>query len=280
MRAVAFSPDGERLVVGGDDRKLAVVDTTTGALLFEIERSLPFLASAGVALTSVATLVALPGRHRPVQDRHRLPILRRTVVGLGYVWRHEVLRPLVIAVAIFSFVGAAGNAISVILITERFGLDGVGYGVFISVDAVASVVMSFFVAGLIRSTSHSTSMRVAVITFAASGLMLGLSTTAVVAFVAAAVNGVSDPSWNIVSSTVRQRLVPDEVFGRMMTAYLFIAWGMRPIGAFLGGVVAEELGVEWVPIGAAVVVGSLLITARPMFRRVDEAMGRALVAAD
>jgi hypothetical protein len=92
---------------------------------------------------------------------------------------------------------------------------------------------------------------------------------------AAVINGISDPTWNIVSATVRQRLVPDEVFGRMMTAYLFIAWGMRPLGAMLGGLVAERWGAQWVSIASAFVVGSLLITARPMFRRVDDAMAVA-----
>ena len=43
-------------------------------------------------------------------------------------------------------------------------------------------------------------------------------------------------------------------------------------------VVAEQVGGAWVPISAAVVVGSLLVTARPMFRRVDDAMARSLAA--
>lgn len=243
-----------------------------GALLFQWEASAPFLASALVAVVSIVTLTRLPGRYRPVQQPEVLPVLQRTIVGLRYVWSHPVLRPLVIAVGTFSFVGAAGNGVFVVLITERFGMSGVGFGVLVSVDAVASVITSFFVAGLIRRTSHSWSMRLSVVCFVAGALMFGLFTIAAVAFVAAVINGISDPTWNIVSSTVRQRLVPDEVFGRMMTAYLFIAWGMRPLGAMLGGVVAEAWGAQWVSIASAVVVGSLLITARPMFRLVDEAM--------
>ncbi len=243
-----------------------------GALLFQWEPSAPFLASAAVAVVSIATLTRLPGRYRPVQSPEVLPVLRRTIVGLRYVWSHPVLRPLVIAVGTFSFVGAAGNGVFVVLITERFGMSGVGFGVLVSVDAIASVITSFFVAGLIRRTSHSWSMRLSVVCFVVGALLFGLFTVAAVAFAAAVINGISHPTWNIVSSTVRQRLVADEVFGRMMTAYLFIAWGMRPLGAMLGGVVAEAWGAQWVSIASAVVVGSLLLTARPMFRRVDEAM--------
>ncbi len=192
------------------------------------------------------------------------------------MWSHPALRPLALSVATFSFVGAAGNAVFVVLITERVGLGEFGFGLVLSVDAMVSVLATFFVARLIRRTSHSVSMRFSIVCFTTGSLLFGLSTVAVVAFLAAAINGLADPTWNIVSSTVRQRLVPDEVFGRMLTAYIFIGWGMRPLGALLGGVVAQAWGVEWVFIAAAAVVGSMSITARPMLRRVDAAMGEQL----
>jgi hypothetical protein len=75
-----------------------------------------------------------------------------------------------------------------------------------------------------------------------------------------------------VTNTVRQRLVPDEVFGRMMTAYLFISWSMNPVGAFVGGVIAERWGAQWVSVMAAVVVGSLLVFGRRLFHLIDEVM--------
>ena len=253
----------------------AFVGPPLGALLFQLDGALPFLASAACALISVVTLMQLPGRYKPVQSTETVPLRRRMIVGLRYVWSHDVLRPLVTAVGMFSFVGAAVNGVFVVLVTERFGIDDVGFGLLISVDAGASVITSFFVAGLIQRTSHSWSMRIAVGCFVIGSLGFGLFTTAVVAFAAAIFNGMSQPTWNVVSSTVRQRLVPDEVFGRMMTAYLFIAWGARPFGALLGGVVAQRWGPEWVSIGAAAVVGSLLLVARPMFAGVDAAMRSA-----
>ena len=246
-----------------------------GALLFQLDPALPFAASAVVALVSVGMLVRLPGDHRPEQTDESATFWTRTTVGLRYVWAHPVLRPLALTVATFSFVGAAGNAVFVVLVTERFGLGGIGFGVLISVDAIASVLMSFLVAGLIRRTSHSWSMRLSIVCFSASALLFGLTTLAAIAFVAAVINGISDPTWNIVSATVRQRLVPDEVFGRMMTAYLFIGWGMKPVGALIGGLVAEQWGAQWVSVGSAIVVGSLFVLARPMFRRVDASMRAA-----
>ena len=250
----------------------AFIGPPLGALLFEVDSSLPFALAAVMSLASVATLAQLPGHYRPDQPEESVPFLASATIGLRYVWAHPVLRPLALTVATFSFVGAAGNAVFVVLVTERFGLGGIGFGLLLSVDAVASVIMTFFVARFIGATSHSMSMRFAIMCFTIGALLFGLTTVAAVAFLAAIINGMSDPTWNVVSSTVRQRLVPDEVFGRMMTAYLFIGWGMKPLGALLGGVVAEAWGPQWVSLVSAFTVGSLFVTARPMFKRVDAAM--------
>ncbi len=258
----------------------AFVGPPLGAVLFEIEGWLPFAGAAIMSLASVGTLTRIPGRFKPAQAEEATAFLERATMGLRYVWRHPVLRPLALTVATFSFVGAAGNAVFVVLVTERFGFGGIGFGLLLSVDAVASVIMTFFVARFIRRTSHATSMRFSIVCFTIGALLFGLTTVATIAFVAAVINGVSDPTWNIVSATVRQRLVPDEVFGRMMTAYLFIGWGMKPVGGMLGGLVAEAWGPQWVSLGAAFTVGSLFVLARPMFRRVDAAMSRPGLRSD
>ncbi len=249
-----------------------------GAVLFEWTPAAPFAATVGLFAVAVLLLARLPGRYRPERDEADEagePLTRQIMVGVRYVWGHPVLRPLALAVMLFSFVGEAGNAVFVILATDRFGLSNVGFGVLISVDGVVSVLMSFFVARLVRRTSHSFSMRLSVVAFTIAALFYGLSTSPVGAFAGAVLGGISDPTWNVNSATIRQRLVPDRVFGRMMTAYLFIAWSMQPLGALLGGVIAERWGPQWVFVLAAVAVGSLLVLARPLFRAVDRAMAEA-----
>ena len=245
-----------------------------GALLFDLDQAAPFVLAVALFLLAVVLLLRLPGRYRPEQDQADLdePLRAQILVGLRYVWGHPVLRPLALTVMAFAFVGEAGNAVFVILATERFGLSNVGFGLLISVDGVASVVTSFFVAGIVRRAGHSFSMRLSIVTFTIGALLFGLTTSVVGIFVGALMAGVSDPTWNVNSASIRQRLVPDRVFGRMMTAYLFVAWSMQPLGALLGGVIAERFGPEWVSILAAAVVGSLLVLARPLFRAIDAAM--------
>ncbi len=247
-----------------------------GAFLFGVDAAAPFVASAFLLLVTVALLARIPGQYRAAVDEGADESLRAQImVGLRYVWGHPVLRPLALTVMAFSFVGEAGNATLVILAKERFGLSDQEFGLLIAVDGVAAVVMSFFVAGLVRRTGHSFSMRLSIVTFTIGSLLFGLTTSVVGIFVGALAGGISDPTWNVNSASIRQRLVSDEVFGRMMTAYLFIAWSMQPFGALLGGAITEEWGPQWVPLMAAAVVGSLLVLARPLFRAIDAAMAEA-----
>ena len=189
-----------------------------GALLFEIDPSLPLVVIGLLFVVASGLLTRLGGDFRAEQspDGEREGFRTAVTVGLRYVWAHDVLRPLALSVALFSFVGEAGDAVFVILATERFGLGSVGFGTLLAMDGVASVVMSFFVARLIAATSHSWSMRFSVVAYCTASLMFGFTTVVAAAFIASTINGLSGPTWNIVSGTVRQRLVPDAVFGRML----------------------------------------------------------------
>ena len=43
--------------------------------------------------------------------------------------------------------------------------------------------------------------------------------------------------WNVITVSLRQTIIPDELLGRVNSVYRFFAWGMMPIGSLLGGAV-------------------------------------------
>ncbi len=243
-----------------------------GALLFQFSSAAPFLLAAGLYIAAVGFLAALTGSYRPEQSDDPGSFISQMGTGLSYVWNHSVLRPLAFAVGLYALVGSAHHSMGVVLITERLGLSEVQYGLLLAVDAIAAVVMSFFVSRLVKRTSHGFSMKVSVVTFALHAFIFGFSVFVPLIVLGFLIGGIADPTWNVVSATVRQRLVDDEIFGRMMTAYLFIAWSMQPLGPILGGVITETWGVEWVYIMSGTCVASLLVFARPLFAKIDAAM--------
>ncbi|HKY88982.1 MAG TPA: hypothetical protein VJ141_03310, partial [Candidatus Limnocylindrales bacterium] len=59
--------------------------------------------------------------------------------------------------------------------------------------------------------------------------------------------------YNVNQVSLRQAITPDRLQGRMNASMRFIVWGTIPIGTFLGGVLAELIGVR-----QAIFVGSLM----------------------
>lgn len=60
--------------------------------------------------------------------------------------------------------------------------------------------------------------------------------------------------------SIRQRLVPGELLGRVYSASRFMSWGIGPIGALLAGFVAEVWGIRMMfAIGGVVSIGLLVL---------------------
>ena len=253
----------------------AFVGPPLGALLFVIAGWLPFAAVVATFVLAGLFMVALPGSYRAEVDEleRQTSVFHQVTLGLRYVWGHDVLRPLALTVAAFAFLNEANEAIFVLLVTDHIGLGEIGFGLLISADAIVAVITSFFVAVTVLRIGHSGSMKASVVLYGGAMLVFGFGTSAGTADVAAVLRGISNPLWNVVSATIRQRLVPDQIFGRMMTAYLFIAWGVQPLGAIAGGLVAWAWGPEWVYLISAPAMVVLYVGARPMFAAVDRAMG-------
>jgi MFS family permease len=61
--------------------------------------------------------------------------------------------------------------------------------------------------------------------------------------------------WVVLVSSIRQRLTPDELLGRVYSASRLISWGVLPVAAAASGIAAELLGIRTVyAIGAVVSV--------------------------
>ena len=77
--------------------------------------------------------------------------------------------------------------------------------------------------------------------------------------------------WNVVTVSLRQAIIPDQLLGRVNSVYRFFAWGMIPVGAAIGGVIVAvvavfgdrelALRVPWIVAGGIDV--ALLVYAAP-----------------
>jgi MFS family permease len=63
--------------------------------------------------------------------------------------------------------------------------------------------------------------------------------------------------WNVITVSLRQSLVPDELLGRVNSAYRLVGWGTMPFGALAGGLIADAFGLR-APFLVAGIVALLL----------------------
>ena len=81
--------------------------------------------------------------------------------------------------------------------------------------------------------------------------------------------------WNVCSQSSRQRFTPAPLLGRVLTSHRALAWGLTPLGAITGGLVAAHWGSRsvWLVAAAIQAVSAVLvwITLSPAaFRRTEE----------
>jgi MFS family permease len=136
------------------------------------------------------------------------------------------------------------------------GLDEVGFGVLLTSLALGSLLGTFLVEPLERRLGRANLLAVSMTSYSATLLVPVVTTSIPVIFVAWVVAAAIGIAWNVVTVSLRQRIVPDRLLGRVNATYRLLAWGTMPIGAALGGLVGEVFGVAAV----FVVFGGLQLT--------------------
>ena len=56
--------------------------------------------------------------------------------------------------------------------------------------------------------------------------------------------GVTVSIWNVITVSLRQRITPTRLLGRLNSAYRLLGWGTMPLGAAAGGAIAQVFGVR------------------------------------
>jgi MFS family permease len=140
------------------------------------------------------------------------------------------------------------------------------YGVLLAGLAVGGVLGSLVADRLGRALGTGRSFAVALWGSVAAYAGLGLTSDGAVAFALLAVLGATGMLWNVLSASFRQAVVPSRLMGRVNSVYRGATWGVIPVGAALGGVTADRLGLRAPFLLAAAVLVVATVVALPHLR--------------
>jgi MFS family permease len=226
-----------------------------GSLLFAVAAALPFGLDAGSFAGSAALLARLPRTgHAPENAKH--PAIRAQIAeGLRWLAGHRLLRVVAVLLGIYNFANQMGQAILVLLATQTLHVSTRGYGLLLAASAVGSVVGGLVNPVLTRRLGLLPSLVLPALVDAAAFVGIGLAPGLVVVAALLAVQGFSVAMWNVVTVSLRQRIVPAHLLGRVNSVYRMLGWGLMPLGALAGGFVAHAVGLR-----APYIVAGLLCT--------------------
>jgi Na+/melibiose symporter-like transporter len=230
-------------------------------------------------LGAVFLVLAMRGTYRaPHRQTQEHPRLRAEIAeGLRWLWRHRLLRTLAIMLGVWNLLTTASAAIFVLFATEELHVSKAGYGLLFSAGAVGSLVGTAVATRVTRRLGPGRVLRGAVVISSLASFVVADTANAYLVGVMGAIGSMVGITWNVVTVSLRQAIIPDELLGRVNSVYRFLGWGMMPIGAALGGLLASVFGLRspfWVT-GVALLAMAFLTFRIVNDRAIADARGAA-----
>jgi MFS family permease len=252
-------------LVGGTTLMQGMIAGPLAGFLFVLAAWVPFFVNTGTYAASAVLVALVAGTYRavhPAADGAGRPRTIRAELAEGFRWLagQRVLRTMTVLIGLLNLTLTAATAVLVLLAKERLHLGPVGYGALFTCEAAGALLGSACGDWLIRRVTATWTIRIGLLVEAGLHLTLATTRSAYLAGLMMFAFGVHAALWTIVGSSLRQRLTPPQMLGRVSSTTLFIAAGGNCVGAVLGGVIAARFGIT-APFWAGFVVAALVSAA-------------------
>jgi MFS family permease len=246
------------------------VGPAIGGLAFAVARALPFVADA-ISFLASAVLVrtALPDSLPRLEHRPFLADIRE---GLVWFWRNRLIRVLAVVVASLAFCQAMVFAELVLYGTHQLHLGHIGYGLFFAGVAAGNVVGSLGAGRVYARWGPARCIVGAAVLAGVTYLVLSMTTAVATATVVLFLEAVGVAVGNVTTLSLRQRVIPSHLLGRVGSAFRLLLFGLIPLGALAGGLLTAALGLRVAFRTAGIVQLLVLAVAAPvLIRRIRQA---------
>ncbi len=192
-------------------------------------------ASFAVSAVSLALIRrSFNAADRPAAKAGVTGLLRDVRAGLQYVWSNPVLRSISLMMALINFVASTENSQLVLFAKRALGATDSEVAVLFAAGAAGVVAVSMAAAPIRRRLSFA-------VTALGALVISGLTVTAMAvigSYPAALILWAASCGFglllNINTSSLRQAIVPDEMYGRVVSIAQVLAWSAIPLGALAG----------------------------------------------
>lgn len=244
----------------------SMVGIAAGALLFQGDPGLPFGINA-FSFAAAAVLIASIRLRRP---RSTVPARRERMgpaMAAGWRWLRgdSLLLTLAVLLAVTNVGLMMGQGVFVKYAAVELGVGTAGYGALLLSSSLGAALGGLVGHRVLRRIGTTLAIGVPYLVFGVGQLMFAVVPVAWVVAVSGFAVGAAITTWNVVTVSLRQRIIPSELFGRVNSVYRWLGTGASAFGALVGGQLAYHLGLR-VPylIAGMITLAALVVGAAPV----------------
>jgi MFS family permease len=221
------------------------IGSPLSGFLYAIAVVAPFYSASAGYLAALLLLALMPYQRARNQaseakspDEDSTRFIEELKFGVRFLFTHQRLRQLVIITTILGFLFSASHATIALFMIKELGLDPRYFGVVLAIQGVGGVAGGLLANRLSTRFTRGKTLAGAIMLTTILILLTGLMPNIHYFTLTATLAGFASTIWNILLMSTYQVLIPNHLYGRIHGARRTIVWGLMPIGAFLGGVIA------------------------------------------
>lgn len=243
-----------------------------GTLVALVGAANVILLQAATFAVSALSLLAIGTREQPARPE-RTRMRRDIAEGLRFVARNPVLRAIAVTSTASNVGFAIASAVTVIFMARTLGLSAPGIGAVLATGSLTAVAGAACTPWLARRIGSARAVWLPLTLtgpFALAGALARPGWSVALLVLGTAAGELGQIGYSIGNVSLRQRLCPDRLLGRVNATMRFLIMGLFPFGALLGGALGELLGARaTLAIALALVAASPLPTYRVLRRARD-----------
>lgn len=255
-----------------------------GLLLAVVTAPVLFVGEAVGYLLSATFLARTRDREVAAARGERRPLRVEIKEGLAFVIRHPLISRIAACTAAMNFFGMVIFTMMPVLILRNLGFGPQGMGLVMAVGAAGGLLGAVAAPRVAARVGEGTVIPLCAVASSVFLVPLPLAAMASEPGVSLALLLLSELCfgfvvliYNIMQLSMRQRVCPPRLLGRMNASIRFVVWGVMPLAALASGFLAEHLGliaVIWIGtagsfLAAAPVVLSPLLGMRTLPSQVE-----------
>jgi MFS family permease len=242
-----------------------------GGLIQLIGAPLALVADAASFVVSAALLSRIRVHESPAPKTGQSGDFWEAILaGVRLVGGHPVLRAMAVAGAVSNLFAYAQAAVLVLYVTRDLALPATAYGAVLAGFGLGGVFGALVGPRMAAWVGYGGAIAGGMLLMAAGNTLIAFSgpPLALLDLVAAQfIVGFGLPLCTVSMVSLRQSITPVDLLGRVNATTRLFSWGALPLGALLGGVLGEAIGIRptlmVAAAGSAFVVVWVLTSLRP-----------------